>query len=358
MPRGKKCLKSIKESELFEEYDDDTASKRKKEFSKPKRIYQTRKFCEEHNIDVGGTEKPISNRQDTLSSKSKSKSRKGKSKTPDQQEKEVSVDGAQKDNGDCVADKNDALKENNDDSSNINTVKDGFTVSNPNKNKKVVKLRRRRRNNGRVVYTKKITRQQRQEMKQREYIMKDDCVCQKMVLLTLLNQFCSFKIRRQHKKCSNTMTNIEVVKIGFPDFCIDVQKFANIQATKFLEKENENASNLVKVRRIKKSEQIFIDNYIIDVLREYGFFFNSEIGKVFKKSFQVERIKDIFFCGVYLMSKEDILFIGSQIYDYFQEKISGLVSELTVECGDKDFNTFLQEELGDYVSFSYIEFHE
>ncbi|BFU26543.1 hypothetical protein EHI8A_124570 [Entamoeba histolytica HM-1:IMSS-B] len=160
-------------------------------------------------------------------------------------------------------------------------------------------------------------RKRRKNSLVREHGVKDDMVFQQAVLIGLANKFCGFTIENPSKMSQITATLPNISKIHTQDDLIDVSTLAEKQANDLL---NKSKHFLVKEkslqRRIKKNIIYFTQNLLIDFCSEHGFFFNSIYSKKNPKTFQVERVQQIFYKNNFLMKKDEIQSVGTCINNY------------------------------------------
>ena len=99
--------------------------------------------------------------------------------------------------------------------------------------------------------------------------------------------------------------NIEIIQFAtercyplYQEDCNDVQKKQTAQ------------------RRYEKNKKVFIQNLLIDILLEKGFFFESKMARQSKKTFRLERITRVFYKGELLLTEEEFFIKGTLLNTY------------------------------------------
>ncbi|ELP93217.1 hypothetical protein EIN_055220 [Entamoeba invadens IP1] len=154
----------------------------------------------------------------------------------------------------------------------------------------------------------------------RDNEFKDMLCYQQAVVLALLNRYCSFEIERPGKESTITCTLPKVTKIKFGEYSVDIRKKAEDLTLKLTsDTEKKKLKEKTVKRRTAKSASAYVNNYMIDVLSELGFFFNTKLSKKSSKSFRLERVSEIFYNGVLVFDRNQIQHMGREINTFFNE---------------------------------------
>ena len=78
-----------------------------------------------------------------------------------------------------------------------------------------------------------------------------------------------------------------------------------------------------------------MQNLLIDILVEKGFFFDSQMARQSKKTFRLERIQRVYYNGVLILSEDEFLEKGDKINTYL---CSLFKDNLTVKLNHCDSN--------------------
>ncbi|ELP95023.1 hypothetical protein EIN_252470 [Entamoeba invadens IP1] len=144
-------------------------------------------------------------------------------------------------------------------------------------------------------------------------------VFQQALLIALANQFCGFTIETPTKMAQITETLPNIIKMQAENDLVDVIGLAETQAKQLLQATKHTQISVKEKslqRRIKKNITYFTQNLLIDFCIEHGYFFNSIYSKKSQKTFQVERVQEIFFGSTFLMRKNTIQSVGGCVNEY------------------------------------------
>ncbi|ELP85587.1 hypothetical protein EIN_408560 [Entamoeba invadens IP1] len=151
----------------------------------------------------------------------------------------------------------------------------------------------------------------------REKELKNYFSYQQGVVVALVNQFYSIELEPASKASLVTETSPKICSIVIEGEHINIRKKAE-ELTAQLTKRTEHKRPKEKTmkRRFAKSSSVFVNNYMLDILREHNFFFNSTLSKKSNKTFQLERLDAIFYNGNFVMGATKIGELGKEINDY------------------------------------------
>ncbi|ELP89405.1 hypothetical protein EIN_389900 [Entamoeba invadens IP1] len=158
---------------------------------------------------------------------------------------------------------------------------------------------------------------------------------QQAVLLSFLNQYCSITIEKRRRQPTVTTSIPNIKSLRFEAEEIDVARLAEERCSQtFDEKHFTGKNQQTATRRVQKNKRIFIHNFLLDVLVEKGFFFNSKMSKKSKRGFQLERLKHVFFNNQFIMGKKEIETVGEQVNTILCKLVTDTVSVVTIEKND------------------------
>ena len=83
-------------------------------------------------------------------------------------------------------------------------------------------------------------------------------------------------------------------------------------------------------RNLEKNKRTFVNNYIIDILMEFGYFFNVKKSKRYIGSYQMDRINNIFYNNKLLCSREEMYATGMRIQQYLFSLMKNSRGEILV----------------------------
>ena len=226
-----------------------------------------------------------------------------------------------------------------------------------------------------------LTKKEENRLKRRcslvkEHMVKDDMVYQQAILLALANKYFGFTIESPCKLSQITKTLPHILKIHIDEDCIDLNTLAQTHSLSLLQhslpqhSQIRSTSNSSPIqiqsegirkditqdilpshkmeiqeksiqRRIKKNITYFIQNLLIDLCREKGFFFNSLYARKNPNIFQVERIQQIFYKKTFLMEKKQMNLLGNSINDYLLKISNG--KTIFIQRNDESLQCILKE---------------
>ena len=141
---------------------------------------------------------------------------------------------------------------------------------------------------------------------------------QQAVMLSLINNFCSFTIESPGKHSKVTVTTPRLVLMNINGQDIDVNTLALNQSQQIMKNElSSGLSQSTAMRRFEKNKKIFTENFLFDTCLEYGFLFESKPSRKSQKSQQLERIYHIYYNMKHLMDQNLLVKIGKELNDYF-----------------------------------------
>ena len=79
---------------------------------------------------------------------------------------------------------------------------------------------------------------------------------------------------------------------------------------------SESLQNKTVQRRFTKNRQYFVHNFLIDSLREFGYYFESKYSKPTAKTIRLERIQNVYFKNMLEYTAKDIQKIGKEVNEY------------------------------------------
>ena len=157
---------------------------------------------------------------------------------------------------------------------------------------------------------------------------------QQSFLIGLLNSHYSFKILSPTKPSTVTVNTfrIKVISDGADD--IDIYKFAQDQCQYLFDmnmKRNPKVKTAIKLNQ--KNRRIFALNYLVDVAREDGYFFNTESPRKFTFSVSLDRIVHVFKDNKLMFDHNSIIMKGTAINRYIFDRLRN-EHNVTIEKGD------------------------
>ena len=150
-----------------------------------------------------------------------------------------------------------------------------------------------------------------------EHALKNEISNQQAFLIVLLNQFFSITLKKQSKKCTITIPTPKIDKIRNANDLIEVKQLSEKQCELICGKDL--LTNKTIQRRFTKNKQYFIQNFLIDTLREFGYYFHSKYSKKTSKTIRLERIQNVFFNYRYSYGFDDIQKIGKEVNSYLSD---------------------------------------
>ena len=169
---------------------------------------------------------------------------------------------------------------------------------------------------------------------------KEFYVIQQGVLLSYLNNYCGFTLKKQKKKAKVTSAYPKLSKLYFDNETIDVQELADKICRPVYKEECVTTKVQTAMRRFEKNKKIFIQHLLIDLLREKGFYFESKLARKSTKTYRLERIEKIYFEGKLLMDFEQFIEKGDAVNSYINSLFDQ--TSVTIQKGCVDvINTIL-----------------
>ncbi|EKE40568.1 hypothetical protein ENUP19_0252G0096 [Entamoeba nuttalli] len=179
----------------------------------------------------------------------------------------------------------------------------------------------------------------------KERQIKNEMCFQAAVSLALLHPFCGFTIRRPIKASTATNSMSLVTHIHYRSDTIDLLQLSSTCCNLLYSKTEENSLKSIAIRRrMNKSVIFFILNYLLDLLREFGFFFDSIYAKKTCKTLQQERVIRIYFNNKLLFSKDEIQRYGKVINDYLFH-LADKQTSAYVDKNDLKFEQYMEANI-------------
>ncbi|KAL7718527.1 hypothetical protein QTN25_004160 [Entamoeba marina] len=152
--------------------------------------------------------------------------------------------------------------------------------------------------------------------------LKDFETYQQSFLLSLLNIYCGFTIRRQRKQSVVTTEAPTVEVLHFVEGDVHVAKLADAKCRPLFEQEvASGVTENTAFRRLKKNKKCYVTNLLIDLCRERGYAFDSKLSRQSKKSDRLERIEKVSYNGELLFTCEEVVKKGSKVNDLLNQKL-------------------------------------
>ena len=143
---------------------------------------------------------------------------------------------------------------------------------------------------------------------------------QQAVLIALINNYYDITIKKPTRDSLVTNSIPKITAISNGNEQVDIRKISeNLVSTRISNNDMKNLQKKTIQRRNRKNILTYINNYLIDLLREEGYFFNSKYSKKSEKTYQLERINEIFYENELLFNLNDIFEKGQKINNYLIE---------------------------------------
>ena len=147
-----------------------------------------------------------------------------------------------------------------------------------------------------------------------EHALKNEISYQQAFLIMLLSEYFTITIKRQSKKCTITCPTPIIDTLTLEGVSIEVKELTQKQCE--LIAGSESLTNKTNQRRFSKNKQYFMQNFLIDSLREFGYYFHSKYSKPTSKTIRLERIKNVYINNILIYSQEDIKSIGKTVNEH------------------------------------------
>ncbi|ELP89261.1 hypothetical protein EIN_487630 [Entamoeba invadens IP1] len=174
----------------------------------------------------------------------------------------------------------------------------------------------------------------------KERKMKDETCFQQAICLMLFHFFGEFTILKPVKQSSATNSLPKLYRLHFLDVEIKIEEFLSLiyknKNTKFDGTETKKTIQ----RSSNKNALYATHNYLLDILRICGFFFESTYPKKSCKCMEQERVKKIFYGNHLLLTKSEMDIFGKEINDFFLGRVLQTGSE-TFSRNNRILETFL-----------------
>ncbi|EMD45437.1 Hypothetical protein EHI5A_204400 [Entamoeba histolytica KU27] len=177
-----------------------------------------------------------------------------------------------------------------------------------------------------------------------EHAFKNGFCFEQGVLLYLLNQYYDLVIKRQPKRSTLTLSCPHVESIQFEDEILDIDHFAEEQCKALSFQSDSQLKRKTLQRRMTKNKIYFIQNLLIDLLREKGLFFESKLAKITSKTIRLERINRVFYKNKLMLDCKQIHQLGNKINNYLLSLVETKKS-FFIKQGDETLHQFWEEEI-------------
>ncbi|BFU20157.1 hypothetical protein EHI8A_034990 [Entamoeba histolytica HM-1:IMSS-B] len=163
---------------------------------------------------------------------------------------------------------------------------------------------------------------------------KDFYAIQQGVLIALANQCFGITLKKPRKNAKLTQVFPRVKTLHLKDENVEIIDFTNMVCHPLFEKQCENVKKIQTAqRRFEKNKKVFMQNLLIDILLEFGFFFDSKMARHSQKTFRLERIQRVFYKGIEILNIDNFISKGNRVNDY----LCGLFSsdiQITLQRND------------------------
>ena len=177
----------------------------------------------------------------------------------------------------------------------------------------------------------------------RDNELKNNMCYQQAVIVALVNQYCSITIQKASKESIITETAPIISEVIIDGSYIEIRRVAEELSIKMnLFKDRRQLKEKTVKRRTAKSASAYVNNYLIDILREHNYFFNSKMSKKSNKTFQLERIQAIFVSNEFLMDNDMIVKKGKVINEYLNN-LCKLENKVVLKKNDIMISKLLNE---------------
>ncbi|KAL7717589.1 Uncharacterized protein QTN25_004988 [Entamoeba marina] len=157
---------------------------------------------------------------------------------------------------------------------------------------------------------------------EKEHRVKNEMVYQQAFILALLNQYCGFEIESPLKLSVITASMPRVTKLVFEQEFLLIDELSEKQSLLLLNTDRIGMTKQKAVlRQFRKNAINFTQNLLIDVCIEMGYFFQSLYSKKTKKTFQVERIQNVYLNNKLLFTRDDLLKIGMNVNTFLMQSV-------------------------------------
>ncbi|ELP94837.1 hypothetical protein EIN_247610 [Entamoeba invadens IP1] len=194
----------------------------------------------------------------------------------------------------------------------------------------------------RILYEKKegVTGKSKNAIRERR-LREDTCYLQ-AVCLALFNFFGDFSLIQPKKRTNKTADLPRIHCIMFQETFVDVEELINTIYPSPVDCDERNKRSML---RICAHNRLYAkQNYLLDVLRRCGFFFESTFPFKTRFTIQQERVNSIYYRNKLLLKKEEIQEMGKQINQFFCEQSKIRINGI-YDHDDQVFEKFLHEKM-------------
>ncbi|EKE42361.1 hypothetical protein ENUP19_0163G0014 [Entamoeba nuttalli] len=160
-----------------------------------------------------------------------------------------------------------------------------------------------------------------QRLAERYQTIRDYLAYQQAVLIALLNKKYDIVVERATKKSIITRQVVKVIQVSIGKAQIDVLEIINKRCKALMEIDIYNGVvHETAYRRFITNKSIENHHFLIDLLENEGYFFNSSYSSGKNNSKKMQTVLQIFKDGMCLLNKEDITKKGISLSNYLSQK--------------------------------------
>ncbi|ELP91089.1 hypothetical protein EIN_268350 [Entamoeba invadens IP1] len=144
---------------------------------------------------------------------------------------------------------------------------------------------------------------------------KDNVACEEAIMLYLLNKYFTVTISKPTKRNSITLQYIPVIVIQQGRDYVDVKNLVEercVWRSQF--EQNTGVDKRSALIRIPANRVVETHNYLLDILTNLGYLFDTYISTPKSSSMQIQHISRVFYNGALLFQTDEIRNFGTKIH--------------------------------------------
>ncbi|ELP85895.1 hypothetical protein EIN_134390 [Entamoeba invadens IP1] len=154
---------------------------------------------------------------------------------------------------------------------------------------------------------------------------------QQSVLIAILSKFATITIKKPRKATKVTEVHPLIQTIDFGDDMVNVASLACSKCQLNYKKDCNKMKYHAAFCRFEKNKKNFVQNLLIDMLLEFGFFFESKMAKKSTKTIQLERIASVFYKGRLTLDFQEFVLCGKEVTDYIGKEFQRNQSTIVIK---------------------------
>ncbi|BFU20330.1 hypothetical protein EHI8A_212780 [Entamoeba histolytica HM-1:IMSS-B] len=154
-------------------------------------------------------------------------------------------------------------------------------------------------------------------------IYKNYQVYQESILIKLLLPYCDIVFGKPSKKTTTTLQFLNIKELKFKNYSINITEYIERRCKEIIEMERrKGVKEKTSLRRYENNKFTECLHLLMDILSEFGYFFNTTKSQGKNGIAKSETIQQIFYKGFFMFSREQVELFGKNYHNSLIQSIN------------------------------------